>query len=108
MSREPVMSKRIRRKSHKKRNEPSVNKYAHLVPRRPSAYNPRDKTFRDLPITGEPGEVVKAGLRVIFHGRLYALMEDMIIPDGAPLAFGEHSGNKRETVGRFRMIAQID
>ena len=99
----------MRRKSRKgQKHGPSVNKYAHLVPKSQSAYNPRDKTFRDLPIVGYPGEVVKAGLRVTFHGRLYVLMEDTIIPHTAPTIFGGAGGNKGETVGRFRMVAQID
>ena len=103
MSREPVTSNRIRRKSHKQtKHGPSMNKYAHLVPKRMGVYNPRDKTFRDLPVVGKPGEVIRAGLRLIFHGRLYELVEDTIIPKVSIIP-NMHAG-----MGKFQFVHQFD
>lgn len=107
MSRQPIVSKRIRRKSRKgEKYGPSVNKYAHLVSKCPKTYDARDKTFRDLPTLGKPGEVVKAGLRQIFHGRLYELVEDVMIPATAiipGLSRGISAG-----MGRYKLVARID
>lgn len=101
-----VTSSRIRRKSKKEKRPPSVNKYARFVPSRSSFYNWFDKTFRDLPIIGDRGEVLKAGYRVTFHGRLYALMKDTSIPQTAPSIPG--TANKYQGVGRFKLVARLD
>lgn len=67
----------IARKKHKTRRQ-SVNKYAHLVPARPR-YDAHDKTFRVLPVLGGAGKIVKAGVRHVYHGRVYELIEDVMI-----------------------------
>ena len=106
-TRELVICKRIRRASRKKfKHGPSVNKYAHLVPKRDLAYDPKDKTYRDLPIIGAAGEIVPAGTRMYFHGRIYSLMENTPIPQNAPLALSD--ARKREGVGRFKLVAQVN
>ena len=91
--------KRARRKSHKKRRyEPSVNKYAHKVRIHPQKYDEQDKTFRDLPVLGKPGEVVRTGPREIFHGRLYELMKDVTVPEVSVIP-GTHV-----VMGKFKLI----
>ncbi|OHA16909.1 MAG: hypothetical protein A3C79_01095 [Candidatus Taylorbacteria bacterium RIFCSPHIGHO2_02_FULL_45_28] len=105
----PHYGPRFRRKSdHRPRrgHHTSVNKYAHLIPERKNEYDPQDKTFRYLPIMGRPNETVKAGLRTIFHGRLYELMENTTIPTGAPNVLGR--SDKWEGIGRFKLVAWID
>ena len=81
MAKQPVLYQRIRRKSRKtEKNGPSTNKYAHLASPQRDRYDKDDKTFRVLPILGKPGDTIQAGFRVIFHGRLYELMDDVKIP----------------------------
>lgn len=53
------------------------NRYKALAERRRIIYNSQDKTFRQLPLIGEPGEIIRAGTIALFHGRRYCLMEDM-------------------------------
>lgn len=103
MSKVPITCKRIRRKSRKgPKHGPSVSKYAHLVPRQKKTYDAGDKMFRDLPVIGAPGEIIKAGLRQIFHGRLYILTEDVTVPDVSVIP-GTHAA-----MGKFRFVAYID
>jgi len=105
----PHWGPRLRRKSDhepKHGHRTSVNKYAHLAPKRDNGYDPRDKTFRDLPVMGKRTETVKAGLRTTFHGRLYELMEDVTIHTGAPPVIGR--SDMWEGIGRFRLVAFID
>ncbi len=98
MGKKPT-KRHIRRKSHKERRyKPSVNKYAHRVCIHPWKYDGQDKTFRDLPVLGKPGKVVKTGLREIFHGRLYELMEDVTVPKVSVIP-GTHV-----VMGRFKLI----
>ena len=105
----PVSGSRFLRKPRNgQKHGPSVNKYAHLVPKRKLTYDPLEKTFRDLPTLGTPGKVVKAGLRLTFHGRLYELTEDVLIPDVAKsivpgLPYGRSTG-----LGKYQLVAQID
>lgn len=76
------------------------------MPERSKFYDPKDKTFRELPISGDPDEVVKVGFRLTFHGRLYELLNDLTIPPGAPTVPG--MTNKRQAIGQCKMVAQID
>lgn len=96
----PILTHACRKSHHGPKNGPSENKYKHLVPPRKDLYNPVDKTFRTLPIKGEPWQVVKAGLRVTFHGRLYELVNDVVIPVTSYLP-GVHSG-----VGLFQLVKE--
>lgn len=64
----------------KKRRRIHKNKYAHLVPKKILTYIPRDKTFRQLPLEGEAGKVFPKGIKFIWHGRIYELLEDTVIP----------------------------
>lgn len=54
------------------------NKYAHLAPP-DKPYSPEDKTYRYLPLEGPTGKRFTAGMRVLFHGRLYVLTEGVEI-----------------------------
>lgn len=97
-----VSHPRIRRKSKKgPKNGPSVNKYAGLVPYRRRNYFPADKTSRELPVLGKPGEIITAGLRLTFHGRIYELCEDTTIPPVSVIPM-VHAG-----LGRFKLVAFI-
>jgi hypothetical protein len=61
------------------------NKYAHLAPTN-KPYNARDKTYRVLPLLGQPNEVIPRGTTIMFHGRLYKTRYDTVIsPSGAIL-----------------------
>ena len=66
-----------KKKPRKKRRH--VNKYEHLAPKG-KQYSARDKTFRTLPVAGDPGEEIEKGTRVLFHGRIYALRASVTLP----------------------------
>lgn len=71
---------RVRRKNDKSKHT-HINKYAHLAPKPKSTdYNSKDKTWRNLPVTGSPSQIVEAGTLVMFHSRLYILTKDVTIP----------------------------
>ncbi len=102
----PIRRKGLMRKQRLAKRNKSVNKYAHLVPKRQIFYDPIDKTFRDLPVMGNPGEVLKAGFRVTFHGRLYGLLEDITIPaidEALPKYPGVPAG-KNSMIGKFKLV----
>ena len=101
-----ITDKRVRRKSKKDKPQRSVNKYAHLVPTRPQFYNSRNKTFRELPVIGDRAEVLKSGYRMVYHGRLYELMNNTTIPATAPLVLG--TTNKYQGIGQFKLVNHLD
>lgn len=84
----------VKRKPHQKRSH--VNKYAHLAESRVKLYDPHDKTYRTLPVFGNPGDKIEKGLRVIFHGRMYGLQQSVVIP---------HTG---QTLADFRLLGLIN
>lgn len=85
--------KRVRRKPRRgKKHRVHVNKYADLAPKKKKLYNAEDKTIRQLPLRGMPGEVKEAGLIALFHGRRYRLTKNVIIPPAG------------EIFGLFRMF----
>ncbi len=91
--------KKIRRKPRKEHKQPGAhkNKYEHLAPKKDFEYSHNDKTIRDLPLRGDPEEIIKAGAKTLFHGRVYVLIEDVkIFP----------SGKGKPTYGRFKLIQQ--
>ncbi len=101
-----ISGRHLRRKSRKHSGQkPSVNKYAHLVLKRELSYNLANKTYRDLPVLGKPGEVVRVGLRQIFHGRVYELIEDVLIPSisTVPGLLNGHS----TAIGRHKLVMWI-
>lgn len=101
-----VTGPRIRRRSRKRfKRRPSINKYAHLVASRNVGYKAEDKTFRELPILGTPGETVRAGLRLTFHGRIYSLEEDVTISPVSAVP-GVPDG-KSATLGHCKLVTQI-
>jgi len=61
--------KRTERKNHK-------NKYKSLAEPREGVYSHKDKRLRQLPLPGKTGEIIKAGLIVLFHKRRYRLKQD--------------------------------
>lgn len=73
-----------------------VNKYAHLAPQERRAYDSQDKTYRTLPVMGQPGGVLRAGLIALYHGRRYELLKDaQLDADGSGL-------------GRFKLQGYVD
>ncbi len=108
MAKEPILSNRIRRKSRKeKRNPPSVNKYAHLVPPKKGLYNSKDKTYRELAFMGVPGQIFEAGTKLTFHGRLYEIISDVTIPKSSILPPMSEDG-KHMVFGRCKLVAYIN
>ena len=74
-------SKRAKRRGKKKaKNKPHQNKYAHKSTRKNKDYDSKNKTFRNLPIIGEPGVMIPNGTRILFHGRIYQVLKDTKIP----------------------------
>ncbi|MDD5569448.1 MAG: hypothetical protein PHG23_03490 [Candidatus Pacebacteria bacterium] len=72
-----------------------ANKYAGCSSRH-ELYNPRDKSFRWLPLDGAANETIKAGLTVLFHGRRYRLKKDVFFPEsGTVLGPFELIGNTK-------------
>lgn len=84
----------VKREPHSKRSH--VNKYAHLAISRVRPYDPFDKTYRTLPVSGAPGEIIQKGLRVLFHGRMYGLQQSVVIP------------RTGQTLADFRLLGFID
>src|SRR5581483_1434247 len=102
-----IRRKGLSRKERARNHGTSVNKYAHLVPKRQVIYDPVDKTFRELPVKGKPGDVIKTGFRVTFHGRLYSLIEDVMIPEilpDTPRYPGISEGENIAT-GKFKLVS---
>jgi hypothetical protein len=62
--------KEITRLKNKKGTDASENKKPSL----------KKQCFRQLPLSGRPGEVYKAGTTLFWHGHLYELKEDVVIP----------------------------
>ena len=86
-----VVRKGKSKKERLKNRGDHKNKYAHLAPKKP--YDAQDKTFRRLPIHGTPGETVREGQLVLFHGRRYVLREDVVVPDSGR-TYGEYQLTK--------------
>ncbi len=84
--------KRNRQKSNRKlrrlKRGTHENKYAYKVPKRKNDYDPEDKSYRDLPVFGEAGEIFWAGYVILYHGRRYRLREKVTIPEGRTEATG--------------------
>jgi hypothetical protein len=96
MGQKHIQSKRKRKTSRSERRRKRGthrNKYGHLAPKIKNSYDPYDKRFRDLPVFGNPGEKVPAGLVILFHGRRYRLLYDVIIPR-----------NTNQTMGKFKLF----
>jgi hypothetical protein len=66
------------RKERKKKRRTHKNKYEALAPEKKD--EGRGTKFRRLPLEGESGEVMKAGLVYLWHDRRYRLLEDVTIP----------------------------
>ncbi len=90
-------------KKRVRKNGPSVNKYAQLVPRRSKWYDPLDKTYRELLIPGEPGQIIEAGFKSLYHGRLYVLLEDTTVPRLSLKPDEQHYA-----VGKFKLLRHVD
>lgn len=71
-----------------------INKYEHLAPKQ-KAYKEEDKTHRKLPLPGKPGEKILKGLRMLYHGRLYSLMESVVIQE------------EFQTFGNFELVRYV-
>lgn len=70
------------KKRRRKRRE-HINKYKHLALYKILLYDAQNKRFRNLPLTGMPGEVVPEGIIMIYHGRRYRLLSQAkILEDG--------------------------
>lgn len=73
----------FRAKRRKRPRRVHVNKYVHLRLRVFLLYDSKNKRFRNLPLSGNAGEVVQSGIIVIYHGRRYKLLAPAkILEDG--------------------------
>lgn len=72
----------MKRKSSRKQRRAKIgshkNKYSCLAPENKDPY--QGKKFRLLPIRGAPGDIIKSGSTYLWHGRVYMLIKDIVIP----------------------------
>lgn len=87
--------KGLTRKQRKAKVGNHKNKYEHFASES-KLYDRKDKTFRMLPLPHDPGQVVSKGTRMIYHGRLYKLMKDTVIPEKPP------------AYGKFKLLHSIE